>query len=239
MDAAPLSSAVAASPLAPIASKPLDLTAPPAVVAAWPRCAQLAAAFLLGGVTALLGVHVLASVRDGCEPVERESPLPLSYRVDLNEARRAELRQLPGVGPTLAERIEEYRQVNGGFRSVDELTKVPGIGRATLEKIRPFVFVGAVEKKVEAQPKQETKPAPPKKEPAANSKLAKLTGPIDVNHASLEELQKLPGIGPKLSQRMVDERAKKPFATVDELRRVPGIGLKTLEKLRPHVIAGK
>ena len=67
MDAAPLSSAVAASPLAPIASKPLELTAPPAVVAAWPRCAQLAAAFLLGGVTSLLGVHVLASVRDGCE----------------------------------------------------------------------------------------------------------------------------------------------------------------------------
>jgi competence protein ComEA len=61
---------------------------------------------------------------------------------------------------------------------------------------------------------------------------------IDVNRAPLAELQRLPGIGPKMSQRIVDERGKRPFATVAELRRVPGIGPKTLEKLRPYVTTG-
>ena len=48
-------------------------------------------------------------------------------------------------------------------------------------------------------------------------------------------MQKLPGIGPKLSQRILDERARGAFKSVEDLRRVPGIGPKTLEKLRPLV----
>jgi competence protein ComEA len=62
---------------------------------------------------------------------------------------------------------------------------------------------------------------------------------IDINRASLEELQRLPAIGPKLSQRIVDARQLRPFRTVDELRRVPGIGPKTMEKVRPFVIVGE
>jgi competence protein ComEA len=58
---------------------------------------------------------------------------------------------------------------------------------------------------------------------------------MDINEASLQELQRLPGIGPKLAQRIVDERQKAPFKSVEDLRRVSGIGAKTLERLRPHV----
>jgi DNA uptake protein ComE-like DNA-binding protein len=60
--------------------------------------------------------------------------------------------------------------------------------------------------------------------------------PIDVNRASAAELMQLPGVGPTLSARIV---AGRPFASVDDLRRVKGIGAKTLEGLRPHVVAGK
>lgn len=247
MDAAPSACAITATPPPAGVPPPLTLATPPSktpdVVAAWPRCAQLAAAFVVGSLTSLLGVQVLASIRSG-EPAERDGPIPLTYRVDLNEARRSELRQLPGVGPTLAQRIDEYRDKHGGFRSVDDLLKVPGIGRTTLEKIRPFVTVGDAAKPAEPRRTQEAKPAaapPAKKEAAANSKVAKLQGqaPIDVNRAALAELQKLPGIGPKMSQRIVEEREKRPFATVDELRRVTGIGPKTLDKLRPYVTVGK
>jgi competence protein ComEA len=78
-----------------------------------------------------------------------------------------------------------------------------------------------------------------KSEPPGRSvgpgKAANLTGPIDVNRATLAELQTLPGIGPKLAERIRDTRAQQPFRSVDDLRRVPGIGVKTLERLRPYV----
>lgn len=56
--------------------------------------------------------------------------------IDLNTASAAELEELPGVGPAIAQRILEHREKNGPFTSVDGLLEVSGIGPATLEKIR-------------------------------------------------------------------------------------------------------
>ncbi|WP_087485320.1 helix-hairpin-helix domain-containing protein [Brachybacterium massiliense] len=57
-------------------------------------------------------------------------------QIDLNTASAAELEELPGVGPAIAQRILEHREKNGPFTSVDGLLEVSGIGPATLEKIR-------------------------------------------------------------------------------------------------------
>jgi competence protein ComEA helix-hairpin-helix repeat region len=62
-------------------------------------------------------------------------------RVNLNTATAAELETLPGVGPVLAQRIIAYREEHGGFRSVDELREVPGIGDATFAELEPRVTV--------------------------------------------------------------------------------------------------
>lgn len=59
--------------------------------------------------------------------------------VELNGATAAELEALPGVGPSLARRIVEWRAANGPFPSVDALAQVPGIGPATVERLRPRV----------------------------------------------------------------------------------------------------
>lgn len=56
--------------------------------------------------------------------------------IDLNTASAAQLEELPGVGPSIAQRILEHREKNGPFASVDGLLEVSGIGPATLEKIR-------------------------------------------------------------------------------------------------------
>lgn len=61
--------------------------------------------------------------------------------VDINRATAEELTRLPGVGPALATRIVAARETGGRFGSVDELRRVRGVGRATLERLRPLVTV--------------------------------------------------------------------------------------------------
>lgn len=61
--------------------------------------------------------------------------------LDINTASEAELTQLPGVGPSLARRIVEYRQDNGPFATVDDLQNVSGIGPSKFAKMQPYVTV--------------------------------------------------------------------------------------------------
>ena len=64
-----------------------------------------------------------------------------SAPVDINRASTVELEALPGVGPATATAIVAWRDENGGFRRVDDLLEVPGIGPARLERLRPLVRV--------------------------------------------------------------------------------------------------
>jgi competence protein ComEA len=61
--------------------------------------------------------------------------------INLNAATLEDLDTLPGIGPATAQKILDYRQTHGPFRSVDELRAVSGIGPAKLEQIRPFVYL--------------------------------------------------------------------------------------------------
>lgn len=61
--------------------------------------------------------------------------------VNINTANAAQLTQLPGVGPAIAQKIIDYRTTNGSFTSVDDLTKVPGIGAAKLAQIKSHARV--------------------------------------------------------------------------------------------------
>jgi comEA protein len=71
---------------------------------------------------------------------------------------------------------------------------------------------------------------------AGNKPKVPPSKPIDVNAASSEELQQLPGIGPVIAQRIVDYRKKSgPFRRVEELMAVRGISEKRLAKIRPYV----
>ncbi|HUW49691.1 MAG TPA: ComEA family DNA-binding protein [Sulfuricella sp.] len=61
--------------------------------------------------------------------------------VNLNTATQAELDTLKGVGPVKAKAIIDYRARNGSFKSVDDLEKVPGFGKKTVEKLRADLTV--------------------------------------------------------------------------------------------------
>jgi len=65
----------------------------------------------------------------------------LSGVVNINTATAEELQLLPGIGEARAKAVIELRKRNGGFKSVDELAQVKGIGETALERLRPYVRI--------------------------------------------------------------------------------------------------
>lgn len=63
--------------------------------------------------------------------------------INLNTATLDQLTTLPGVGPKTAERILEYRTKSGGFKKIEELMNVKGIGEKSFLKIKPLVSAPA------------------------------------------------------------------------------------------------
>jgi len=71
---------------------------------------------------------------------------------------------------------------------------------------------------------------------AAGNSKGTLTGVVNINTATLEQLQLLPGIGPKTAQAIIDYRqANGDFKSPDDLIKVKGVGQKLMEKLRENV----
>jgi competence ComEA-like helix-hairpin-helix protein len=65
----------------------------------------------------------------------------LALKIDINFCSAKDLEALPGIGPKLAQRIIEYREIHGGFKALEELKQVKGIGEKKFEKIRPYIFL--------------------------------------------------------------------------------------------------
>lgn len=60
-------------------------------------------------------------------------------RISINSVSASELEDLPGIGPVLAERIVEYRDSNGGFKTLEELKDVKGIGTKLYNRICAYI----------------------------------------------------------------------------------------------------
>ncbi len=68
---------------------------------------------------------------------------PPKAKININTAGQAELETLPRIGPKVAQRIIEYRAQNGGFKKVEDLMKVKGIGEKIFAQIKDQITVGA------------------------------------------------------------------------------------------------
>jgi competence ComEA-like helix-hairpin-helix protein len=156
----------------------------------------------------------------GARAARLSRPLAAGETVDLDRAGADELVRLPRIGPALAARIVADREQRGPFGSLEALGRVPGLGPATLNGLRPFASFSA-------------RPAPAGSGPGGEPPDAR----IRINSASAAELERLPGIGPGLAEAIVVDRARHgPFRSPADLARVRGIGPVLVERLKARIL---
>ena len=187
-------------------------------------------------------IELLAAMPPKSPAAHRDSVLALTRplgpdeRIDADKATAGELARLPRVGLALAKTIVADRESQGPFGDAEGLDRVPGIGPGMLAAIGPHLsFSGG--------------PGVP-----ASGQSARLVtgsgggllaaqvpaGPdrLNLNSASVSELDGLPGIGPARAAAILQEReARGPFSSVEELSRVPGLGPSAIARLRDRVVA--
>lgn len=145
------------------------------------------------------GDRVVVAV-DGVHVEPGADPLLVAVPLDVNTAGAAVLATLPGVGERTAQALVTERQEHGPYYALDELTRAPGVGGSTVEALRPLLTIG---------------------DPGPRPEVAR----VSVNQANAAQLQRVPGIGPSLAARILEDRERNgPFAGVDDLQRVKGVG---------------
>ncbi len=72
---------------------------------------------------------------------------PPAHSVDLNSATAEQLQHVPGIGPSTAKAIVNFRQKSGPFQKVEDLLAIKGISKTRFEKMRPYLTIGALPQK--------------------------------------------------------------------------------------------
>lgn len=98
----------------------------------------------------LLMMWLVAGV--GAQQVPRPREAGGGPPINLNTATAAQLEALPGIGARTAERIVEFRQKNGGFKKVEDLMQVRGVGEKSFLKLKPMLTVAAARPERPSQP---------------------------------------------------------------------------------------
>jgi competence ComEA-like helix-hairpin-helix protein len=112
--------------------------------------------------------HAILALILAAVPAALAKKKPPAHPININTAGAADLQQVPGIGPSTAQKILDTRKSYGTFKSVDDLLAIKGIGPKKLEKMRKYLTVGKPpSKKQSNSPQTAAAPAkpPPTKAP--------------------------------------------------------------------------
>jgi competence ComEA-like helix-hairpin-helix protein len=179
--------------------------------------------------------HATEALRPGHDSVAARAarlarPLQPGETIDLDKASAEELTRLPRIGPGLAARIVADRSQRGPFGSLERLDRVPGIGPATLEALKPYASFSAASAASAARVPSASSAS--SASPAGWSGEAGLL--VTFNTAPADSLTHFPGIGPTRARAIVADRRNGPYRSLEDLARVPGVGPATIRRLREH-----
>ena len=182
-------------------------------------------------------------------------------KVDVNSADVETLQTLPGIGPTLAERIVEGRP----YKNADDLAKVKGLSKSKIDAIQDQIKFGHVttttKKSTTKSSKKTTTPETTTTEPSTTSKSSsksttatessgsKTVSPtgassgklapgqtVNINTATAEQLDVLPGIGPTKAQAIIDYRNEHGrFNSIEDIQNVKGIKEGEFSKIKDSI----
>lgn len=133
--------------------------------------------------------------------------------IDLNKATSDELQKLNGIGPVLGDRIVKFRSAKGGYSTIEELKRIYGLSPETFEKVQGQLVVTGI---------------PPITQERKYS--------IDINTENREDFMKLNGIGPVISDILINYRdSKNGFDSIADLKNVYSLSEELFESIQPYL----
>jgi competence protein ComEA len=181
-------------------------------------------------------------------------------KVDVNSANVETLETLPGIGPTLADRIVAGRP----YKNADDLTKVKGLSKSKVDAIQNQITFGTTSKKSTTKSSKKTttpetsstdtstsskSKSSSKSTTAGDSSSSKTVSPtgsssgklaagqtVNINTATAEQLDTLPGIGPTKAQAIIDYRNEHGrFNSIEDIQNVKGIKEGEFSKIKDSI----
>ena len=139
-----------------------------------------------------------------------------------------------GIKPKTAATIRNYVNKGGKFKSPEDLRKIYGLSAATVEKLLPYVTIVLNEKGY----KKEYQPYPyPSKDYASQNYKPRTISPVNINLADTTKWIALPGIGSKLSQRIISFRDKLGgFYSIDQVGETYLLPDSTFQKIKAYLV---
>ncbi|XP_036048861.1 endonuclease/exonuclease/phosphatase family domain-containing protein 1 [Onychomys torridus] len=159
-------------------------------------------------------------------------------RLNINTATEEELMTLPGVTRAVARSIVEYREYIGGFKKVEDLALVSGVGATKLEQVKFEICVSSKGNSAQHSPSSLRRDLLAEQQPHHLATTVPLTPRVNINTATLAQLMSVRGLTEKMAVSIVDYRREHgPFRSVEDLVRMDGINAAFLDRIRQQVFA--